>query len=81
MTCTLRLETEDYEGGTDCDGCGRKIVLGEKYIAGIESCCGGGCERNLCVPCVKRAAELLPEPCSWGRETTLMGEVHLDPQC
>lgn len=84
MTFDLRLETEDfYEGGTGCDGCGKKIVLGEKYIAGIDSCCGGGCQRNLCINCVKAAAALIePLPDGWGRDsTTLITETHVDPQC
>ena len=70
----------DKSYGTDCDGCGRKIVVGEKYIAGIESCCGGECERKLCLDCIKKAAALA-EPDGWGRETGLMTETHVDPEC
>lgn len=44
---------------TDCDGCGKKIPPSEKYISDIESCCGGGCVRNLCVACVRAAAKAL----------------------
>lgn len=43
----------------DCDGCNRKIEVGEAHLSGIGSCCGSGCYRHLCRDCVLKAAETL----------------------
>lgn len=51
MSCGLELVVSDWKGGTDCDGCGRKIPPNEPHISGIDSCCGG-CHRHLCRQCV-----------------------------
>ena len=67
MTCNLRKETDDY--ARPCDGCGRQIPQGEPYLGCIDSCCGGGCYRSLCVDCVKAAATLMAAD-DWGRVTT-----------
>ncbi len=58
--CQLRVTVDnDEEFPTLCDGCGTKIGQNEKYITDIESCCGGGCSRNLCSSCIATANKLL----------------------
>jgi len=44
-----------------CDGCGRAILEGEKYLWGITSCCGGGCGRRLCSDCIHWALNALKD--------------------
>lgn len=39
----------------DCDGCGKTLPKDTPIIFGIESCCGGGCCRNLCFSCIEKA--------------------------
>ena len=58
----LKIETinEVWDDDT-CDGCGHKYEKGEKRITGIESCCGGGCVRNLCNNCINKTYEMLSE--------------------
>jgi hypothetical protein len=56
--CGLEVRSEDGRFNTPCDGCG--VVIGESpHISGIESCCGGGCVRNLCFDCVRAAYRLV----------------------
>ena len=43
-----------------CDGCGRKFVVGETIVSGIESCCGG-CKRELCSNCILAAAKVIEQ--------------------
>ena len=67
MGCYLELEIVDIEeNGNECDGCDKRYKVGDKKITGIESCCGGGCKRNLCEDCVKIAIKLILKP----QETT-----------
>jgi hypothetical protein len=40
-----------------CDGCGQKLTEGTRYLSGISSCCGGGCERVLCEICVQQSSQ------------------------
>lgn len=56
--CFLELG-EEAKYAKDCDGCGRTIPLGGKYVWNIESCCGGGCTRCLCKDCVDAAHNML----------------------
>lgn len=46
----LRVKHASFE--TSCDGCGNTIDEGDKIVTGIDSCCGGGCWRRLCMNCV-----------------------------
>lgn len=50
---TLEFYTKDDDHKTPCDGCDREIARGEYYLSGINSCCNGGCYRDLCAKCVK----------------------------
>lgn len=53
----LRVKLAEFE--TPCDGCGNQIYAGDKIVAGIDSCCGGGCWRRLCMKCVHSIIEEL----------------------
>ena len=45
--------SDERDSWTDtCDGCGRIIKRDEKRLDGIESCCRGGCNPQLCHDCV-----------------------------
>ena len=60
-TCNLEVDTStgEYPNSEVCDGCGRVIEAGEKYITNIESCCGG-CVRSICMTvCAAHVAKLL----------------------
>ena len=60
--CDLNLATEreeDIRFRVKCDGCGGVLEPGDKFITGIESCCGGGCTRNLCERCIIHSYNLL----------------------
>jgi hypothetical protein len=50
---------DDAKFPAECDGCSRKMQLGERYLTSIESCCGTGCVRSLCAECVHWSAEAL----------------------
>lgn len=50
---------ESWTGG--CDGCGRVPQEGDLLITRIESCCGGGCCRELCANCIKAAAKMIED--------------------
>lgn len=58
----VEIEGTDLLGkGLVCDGCGYKFVVGDQAIGNIDSCCGGGCSRTLCVLCIETAWM------AWGR--------------
>jgi hypothetical protein len=55
----FEIGEKDIEFPFKCDGCGKQsIIIGEKWIGSIESCCGS-CTRNLCGDCIKTAYEML----------------------
>ncbi len=62
----FHLEIKEFkEGDLDvrrrpiCDGCDGRFEVGDLYVDGIQSCCGGGCSRNLCELCIKESFDLL----------------------
>lgn len=40
------------DSASECDGCGKEVPAGVTMVGGIESCCGGGCARSICMDCV-----------------------------
>ena len=57
MSCSSVKTASYYE----CDGCHHKMTVGERFVTGIESCCGSGCVRNLCAECIEWAAQKLKD--------------------
>lgn len=61
--CDLTVERETdagaYTSDVNCDGCGAIISADRMRVTDIDSCCGGGCVRTLCMPCVLWAASEL----------------------
>ncbi len=57
--CSLTKEINKFDKAFDCDGCMNPIEIGDEYISGIGSGCGGGCVRTLCKSCIKIAYDLL----------------------
>lgn len=56
-----RLQLMAFDINQECDGCGVVIASGTRHLVGIESCCGGGCCRRLCLDCVRYAFGLIEQ--------------------
>jgi len=61
MESYLTIEISDTIEELNCDGCGKIIRKGDKMLTNIDSCCGGGCVRSICIDCLEYAYKQLAE--------------------